>query len=398
MHLKSLSLLLLLVLYTLASDESSSLVISPQAQDSSSSSAINFLQEDAGNINDLVAPGGWTTAASDLGNTGDNPINQQQEEFLPTNDDTVVACADPAPSQDGNPPASGIKRRRFRRLHRKRDPSGFCKSEDYYQNSNLVPPSPPSGGTTTTTNRKPGRRPGMTQPPVQPIRVPKVMPLLGDPNSPLCNQYFPGLGSNYAVCYYPYFKTILRSPLVHMLSPSRACKYIRSFTSFPREDEKKALMRELLYLPGSLEIPHTHTHTRSHSHPSQKKNPSLSIIRYEIDHFVSLSLFSHIDSFGDPCTPSEELWCCGTTWPRPPDTFQQLNPQVSKRKPPHMYFIRSRLPHSNKKPHPALLKPTPTPPRPLPSKKHSYFPCPNNLWDNTAGHTLFNRRIRLPPC
>lgn len=59
----------------------------------------------------------------------------------------------------------------------------------------------------------------------------------------------------------------------------------------------------------------------------EKKTPS--IIRYEIDQFVSFARFLHIDSFGDPCTLSEELWCCGTTWPRPPDSFQQLNPQVS---------------------------------------------------------------------
>lgn len=226
---KSLSLLLFLVHYTLASDESNPLV-SPQSQDpppSSSSSDINFPHDDSGNINDLIASTGWTTAAAgDLGNTGDNLIEQQQDLFRPADDEnTEVACADLAPSsQDGNSPApSGKKRRRSHRLVRKRDdPPGFCRSEDYAPSSS----SPSDGGTTTTTTikRGPGRPRGKTNPADRPIKIPKAMPLLGDPNSPICNQYFPGLGSNYAVCYYPYFKTISRSPLVHMLSPCRACK------------------------------------------------------------------------------------------------------------------------------------------------------------------------------
>lgn len=234
-HSKSLSLLLLLVLYTLASVEPNPLVISPQSQDPSSSSAIDFPQDHAGNINDFVASSGWTAAAGDLRNTGDNPIDQQQDVFLPANDNTVVACADPASSQDRISPTPGRKRRRSRLLHRKRDPPGFCRSEDYYQDNNIAPPPSPSGGgttTTQTTGRRPGRPPGKTTPAVQPIQIPKAMPLLGDPNSPLCNQYFPGLGSNYAVCYYPYFKTILRSPLVHMLSPCRACKLFFFFRFF----------------------------------------------------------------------------------------------------------------------------------------------------------------------
>lgn len=230
---KSLSLLLFLVHYTLASDESNPL-ITPQSQDPSSS-AINFPHDDASNINSLVASGWTTTTAAaapvDLGNTSDNPIDQQQDVFLPADDNTVVACTNSAPSsQDvGNSPIPGRKRRRSRRLLRKRDPPGFCRSEDYYKDNN-APSSSSGGGSTTTTpttrtNQRPGRPPGEKKSGAQPLKIPKAMPLLGDPNSPLCNQYFPSVGSNYAVCYYPYFKTIQRSPLVHMLSPCRACKY-----------------------------------------------------------------------------------------------------------------------------------------------------------------------------
>lgn len=230
---KSLSLLLFLVHFSVASDESSPL-ISPQSQDPSSSSAINFLQDDAGNINYLIESTGWTTAAAaapgDLDNTGDNLVEQQKEKdlFRPVDDEnTEVACADSAPpSQDGNPSTPpGKKRRRSQRLVRKRDdPPGFCRSEDYAPSS-----SSSSDGGSTTIKRRPGRPPSKTNPADRLIKIPKAMPLLGDPNSALCNGYFPGLGSNYAVCYYPYFKTLSRSPLVHMVSPCRACKFFFNF-------------------------------------------------------------------------------------------------------------------------------------------------------------------------
>lgn len=288
---KSLSLLLFLVHYTLASDESNPL-ISPQSQDPSSSSAINFPHDDAGNINDLIASTGWTTAAAgDLGNTGDNMIEQQQDLFRPADDvNTQVACADSAPSsQDGNPSTPpGKKRRRSHRLVRKRDdPPGFCRSEDYAPSS-----SSSDGGTTTTLKRRPGRPPGKTNPADRPIKIPKAMPLLGDPNSPLCNQYFPGLGSNYAVCYYPYFKTISHSPLVHMVSPCRACKFfyfLLLLFFFPykllsppspppqKKKKKKAFLREIL-------------HPQPHLAPSLSPQ-TLSIIRYEIDFFVRFACF-----------------------------------------------------------------------------------------------------------
>lgn len=48
------------------------------------------------------------------------------------------------------------------------------------------------------------------------------------------------------------------------------------------------------------------------------------------------------------------------------------------------------LPHSSKKTLPLLSNP------PHQTKKNTTF-LPNNSWGNTAGHTLFNRRIRLPP-
>lgn len=205
---KSLSLFLFLVLHTIASADSNPLA-PPQFQNPSSSVALSFPHDDAaGNSNDLLVASGWTTAGDDLGNT-DNLIDQQVVNLA---DDRTVTCADSAPPEDGSPiTTSGEKRRS--RLLRKRDPPGFCRSQA---------PSSSSGGTTITINKKrPSRPPGKTEP----IRMPKAMPLLGDPNSPLCNEYFPGVGSSYAVCYYSYFKTIPRTPLVHMVSPCRACKY-----------------------------------------------------------------------------------------------------------------------------------------------------------------------------
>lgn len=218
-HSKSLSLLLLLVLYTFV-DHSTPL--GPPLQDPSSS-AISF-------PNGLEVSG-WTTAV-DLDNTGDDPTDQQGV-FLPADDQTIVACAGSTFSQDGSPPNPGKRRSR---LLRKRDPPGFCSSQDYLKDD-IAPPSSSDGTTTRTTNRKPGRPPGKTNPSARPIQIPKALPLLGDPNSPLCNQYFPGVGSNYAVCYYPYFKTVPRSPLVHMLSPCRACEYL-IFLKLPFQKEE----------------------------------------------------------------------------------------------------------------------------------------------------------------
>lgn len=177
--------------------------------------------------NGLDLLSGWTTAAVDLGNTGDDPIDQQ-DLFLPVAvDQTMVACAGPAPpsQDDGSPPNPGKKRSRLRW---KRDPpETYCVAPPGYLQGDTAPPSSSSGG--TTTPNKPGREAGKTVPKAKPVQIPKTMPLLGDPNSPLCNRYFPGVGSNYAVCYYPYFKTIPRTPLVHMLSPCRACKFFNIF-------------------------------------------------------------------------------------------------------------------------------------------------------------------------
>lgn len=224
-HSKSLSLLLFLILYTLADD---STPLGPPFQDPSPS-AISF-PHDVDDSNGLESSG-WTTAV-DLGNTGDDLIDQQ-DVFLPAAaDQTMVACAGPAPSQDGSPSNPGKRRSR---LLRKRDPPEFCVSPDYLKDDTAPPSS--SDGTTTTTNRRPGRPPGKTVPKAKPIEIPKPLPLLGDPDSPLCNQYFPGVGSNYAVCYYPYFKTILRSPLVHILSPCRACESL-IFLKLPFQKEE----------------------------------------------------------------------------------------------------------------------------------------------------------------
>lgn len=213
-HPKSLSLLLFLILYTLADD---STPLGPQFQDPSSS-AISF-PHDIDNSNGLEVSG-WTTAV-ELGDTGDNLFDQQGE-FLTADDQTTSACAGSTSSQDGSPPTP----KRRSRLLRKRDPPGFCSSQDYYQNDSAPSSSGGTSTTTTITNRKPGRPPGKTTPRAKPMQIQKALPLLGDPNSPLCNQYFPGVGSSYAVCYYPYFKTILRSPLVHVLSPCRACEFL----------------------------------------------------------------------------------------------------------------------------------------------------------------------------
>lgn len=222
-HSKSLSPLLFLILYTLADD---STPLGPPLQDPLSS-AISF-PHDVDNSNGPEVSG-WTTAV-DLGNTGDNLIDQQGV-FLPADDQTMVACADSTSSQDGSPHTPGKRRSR---LLRKREPPGFCSSQDYYKDD-ITPPPP--GGTTTTINKRPGRPPGKTTPKDKPIEILKPLPLLGDPNSPLCNQYFPGVGSNYAVCYYPYFKTIPRSPLVHMLSPCRACESL-IFLKLPFQKEE----------------------------------------------------------------------------------------------------------------------------------------------------------------
>lgn len=225
-HSISLSLLLFcLILYTLADD---SIPLGRPFQDPSSSSAISFPHDLGDDSNGLDLSSGWTTAAVDLGNTGNDPIDQQDIFLSEAVAQTMVACAGPAaPSQhDGSPPNPGKKRSRLRR---KRDPpETYCVVPPDYLKEDTAPPqsssSSSSGGTTTTPNR-PGREAGKTVPKAKPVQIPKTMPLLGDPNSPLCNQYFPGVGSNYAVCYYPYFKTILRTPLVHMLSPCRACKF-----------------------------------------------------------------------------------------------------------------------------------------------------------------------------
>lgn len=214
-HSKSLSLLLFLILYTLADDSTPP---GPTFQDPSSS-AISF-PHDVDDSNGLKLSG-WTTAV-DLGNTGDDhdDLIDQQDVFLPAAvDQTMVACAGPATSQDGSPPTPGKRRSR---LLRKRKLPESCVAPGYL-NDVTSPPSS-SGGTSTTTNRRPGRPPGKTVPKAKPIQTLKPLPLLGDPDSPLCNQYFPGVGSNYAVCYYPFFKTIPRSPLVHVLSPCRACE------------------------------------------------------------------------------------------------------------------------------------------------------------------------------
>ena len=254
LHSKSLSLLLFsLILYTLADD--STPLGHPLFQDpSSSSSAISFPHDVVGDdSNGGIELSGWTTAAVDLANTGDSdPIDQQDLLFLPVAaDQTMVACAGPAPSQDGSPPNLGKRRSR---LLRKRDPESSCVVPPDYLKADTAPPpsSSSSGGTTTTTNRKPGRPPGKTVPKANPVQIPKALPLLGDPNSPLCNQYFPGVGSNYAVCYYPYFKTIPRSPLVHMISPCRACKFFDiSFVknSFPKRKSFE-FMRDVLRQGG----------------------------------------------------------------------------------------------------------------------------------------------------
>ena len=227
MHPKSLFLLLFLILYTLADD---STPLGPQFQNPSSST-ISF-PHDVDNSNGLEVSG-WTSAV-ELGNTGDNIVDEGV--FLTADDQTISACADSTSSQDRSPTPG----KRRSRLLRKRDPPGFCSSQDYYQNDS----APSSSGettttttTTTTTSRRPGRPPGKTAPRAKPIQIQKAMPLLGDPNSPLCNQYFPGVGSYYAVCYYPYFKTILRSPLVHMLSPCRACESL-IFLKLPFQKEE----------------------------------------------------------------------------------------------------------------------------------------------------------------
>lgn len=222
-HSKSLSLFLFLILYTLADD---STPLSSPFQDPSSS-AISF-PHDVDHSNGLELSG-WTTAV-DSDNTGDDPIDQQNV-FLPASaDQTMVACADPA-SQDG-PPNPGKRRSR---LLRKRDPPRFCVPPNYLKDDTASPPS--SSGTTPTTNRRLGRPPRKNVPNAKPIQIPKTLPLLGDPDSPVCNQHFPGVGSNYAVCYYPYFKTILRSPLVHMLSPCRACESL-IFLKLPFQKEE----------------------------------------------------------------------------------------------------------------------------------------------------------------
>lgn len=222
---KSLSLLLSLILYTYTlADDSTPLGLPFQDP---SSSAISF-SHDVDDSNSLKLSG-WTTAA-DLGNTGNIPTDQQGV-FLPADDQTMIACAGSASSQDGSPLKPGKRRSR---LLRKRDSSGFCSSQDYLKDD-TAPPTSADG--TITTNRRPGRPPGKTIPRAKPIQIPKALPLLGDPNSPLCNQYFPGVGSNYAVCYYPYFKTIPRSPLVHMLSPCRACESLISL-KLPFQKEK----------------------------------------------------------------------------------------------------------------------------------------------------------------
>lgn len=256
-HSKSLSLLLFLILYTLADD---STPLGPPFQDPSSS-AISF-PHDVDDSNGLELSG-WTTTV-DSGNTGDDLVDQQ-DVFLPAAaDQTMVACAGPAPSQDGSPPNLG--KRRSRQL-RKRDPPGICVPPDYLKDDTAPPSS--SGG--TTTNKRPGRPPGKTIPKAKPIQIPKNLPLLGDPDSPLCNQYFPGLGANYAVCYYPYFKTIPRSPLVHMLSPCRACEsLIFRQTSFPKG---RALMGEMLSR-GGLE-----THAQAARAPQTPHPPKPSVVR-----------------------------------------------------------------------------------------------------------------------
>lgn len=261
-HSKSLSLLLFLILYTLADD---STPLGPPFQDPSSS-AISF-PHDVDDSNGLELLPGWTTAV-DLGNTGDDLVDQQ-DVFLPAAaDQTMVACAGPAPS-DGSPPNPGKRRSRLRR---KRDPPGFCLPPDYLKDDTAPPSSDgTTTTTTTTTKRRPGRPPGKTVPKAKPIQVPKPLPLLGDPDSPVCNHYFPGVGSNYAVCYYPYFKSIPRSPLVHMISPCRACEsLIFRQTSFPKG---RALMGEMLSREGGGGrggLKHTH---RPHRLP-HPPNPS----------------------------------------------------------------------------------------------------------------------------
>lgn len=211
---KSLSLLLFLILYTLA-DDSTPLDLPFQDPPPSAISFPHDVVDDSSGRHELS---GWTTAV-DLGNTSDDNLIEQQDVFLnAAADQTMVACAGPANSQDGRPSNSGKARLR---LLRKRDPPESCAPPGYLKDD-TAPPS--SSGGTSTTDRRPYRRPGKTVPKAKPIQIPTTLPLLGDPNSPLCNKYFPGVGSNYAVCYYPYFKTIARTPLVHMLSPCRACE------------------------------------------------------------------------------------------------------------------------------------------------------------------------------
>lgn len=218
---KSLLLLLFLILYTLADDPTR---LDLPFQDSSSS-AISFPHDVVDDSNGLeLSLSGWTTAPVDLGNSGDDLIDQQDVFLNASADQTMVACPGPATSQDGRPPNNPGKTRS--RLVRKRDPPESCAPPGYLKDDTAPPSS--SDGTSTTTDgspgRPPGKPPGKTVPKSKPIQIPTPLPLLGDPNSPLCNQYFPGVGSNYAVCYYPYFKTVPRSPLVHMLSPCRACE------------------------------------------------------------------------------------------------------------------------------------------------------------------------------
>ena len=194
--LTPLSLLIILVISTVADDSN---FLSPQLQDPASL-PINFPADFNTDSNSNLVASGWT--AADDGNN-DNPSDSTG--FL-ASDEIVSNCAGSAPGETPTP----IQRRS--RLG-KRD-GGVCRPQQFKDTA------PSTGG--ATTNERPSRI-DKTKP-AQPIQLEKIMPVLGEPDSPLCHKYFPGSGSNFAVCHYPYFKTIRRIPLVSVLTPCRACK------------------------------------------------------------------------------------------------------------------------------------------------------------------------------